>query len=133
MRTTQALYHTIFKQTISSHRPYLVKNLKVIKNLMRRACILGGGQIVLKIVTCVVWQDISNTLWAFATLRHNPGRELLDAASGPALQMFNKFKPQEIANLLWSFASLDYVPSNALLDAMAVQMIARIRSFRPQV
>ena len=78
-------------------------------------------------------QDISNTLWAFAALRHHPGAELMDRAARQAVVTMQRFKPQELANTLWSFASLGHDPSNQLLDTMAVQMVARIQGFRPQV
>ena len=78
-------------------------------------------------------QDISNTFWAFATLRYNPGKELLDAASPLVFAMADRFKPQEIANLLWSYAALGHTPDAHVLDSMAAQVVAGIRLFRPQV
>ena len=87
---------------------------------MQRACSLAT-------------QDISNTLWAFATLRHFPGAELMNGAARQAILTMQRFKPQEIANTLWSFATLGHDPDTQLLDAMAIQMVARIQQFRPQV
>ena len=78
-------------------------------------------------------QDISNTLWAYATLRHYPGAELLDGAARQAVSTIYRFKPQEVANTLWSYATLGHDPKNLLLDAMAAQMAQRILHFRPQV
>lgn len=77
-------------------------------------------------------QDISNTLWAYATLRHYPGSELLDGAAKQAVSTIQRFKPQEVANTLWSYATLGHDPQNLLLDAMAGQMAERIQHFRPQ-
>ncbi len=78
-------------------------------------------------------QDISNTLWAFAALRHHPGQELMSRAATQAILTIQRFKPQELANTLWSFAMLEHDPSTQLLDAMAIQIIAKIQGFRPQV
>lgn len=78
-------------------------------------------------------QDISNTLWAYATLRHYPGAELLDGAAKQAVITIQRFKPQEVANTLWSYATLGHDPNNLLLDAMAGQMAHTILHFRPQV
>lgn len=78
-------------------------------------------------------QDISNTLWAYATLRHYPGAELLEGAARQAVLTIHRFKPQEVANTLWSYATLGHDPNNLLLDAMAAQMAQRILHFRPQV
>ena len=78
-------------------------------------------------------QDISNTLWAYATLRHYPGAELLNGAAQQAIFTIHRFKPQEVANTLWSYATLGHDPNNLLLDAMAGQMAHSILHFRPQV
>ena len=78
-------------------------------------------------------QDLSNTLWAFATLRHYPGAELLDGCARQAALSKACFKPQEVANLLWSFATLGHDPGEGLLVAMALQMVAQMQHFRPQV
>lgn len=72
-------------------------------------------------------------MWAYATLRHYPGQELMNGAARQAALLMQRFKPQEIANTLWSYATLGHDPGNALLDAIAVQMTERIQHFRPQV
>ena len=77
-------------------------------------------------------QDISNTLWAFAALKHHPGQDLMSRAATQAILTIQRFKPQELANTLWSFATLEHDPSTQLLDAMAIQIIAKIQGFRPQ-
>jgi hypothetical protein len=46
-------------------------------------------------------QDISNATWAFATLRHHPGKTLMDGCAQTAARTMPHFKPQEIANTLW--------------------------------
>ena len=46
-------------------------------------------------------QDISNALWAFATMRHNCGDMLLNGCAAVSARIMARFKPQEIANTLW--------------------------------
>lgn len=88
---------------------------------------------LLRLSIVALVQDISNTLWAFAALRHHPGAELMEQAASQAIMTIQRFKPQELANTLWSFAMLDHDPSTPMLDTMAIQMVAIIQGFRPQV
>ena len=46
-------------------------------------------------------QDISNALWAFATMRHHCGNALLSGCAAVSARIMARFKPQEIANTLW--------------------------------
>lgn len=39
-------------------------------------------------------QEIANTLWAFATLEHNPGSGMLDAAAVQIARRIEQFSPQ---------------------------------------
>ncbi len=39
-------------------------------------------------------QEIANTLWAFATLEHNPGSGMLDAAAAQIARRIEQFSPQ---------------------------------------
>lgn len=78
-------------------------------------------------------QDLSNATWAFASLRHYPGTELMNGTARQAEMLMQRFKPQEVANLLWSYATLSADPGRTLLDAIASQMTERIQHFRPQV
>jgi hypothetical protein len=43
---------------------------------------------------CDVAQEVANTLWAVASLEHNPGVALLDAASVQILRRLDHFSPQ---------------------------------------
>lgn len=78
-------------------------------------------------------QDISNTLWAYATLQWHPGQELMQGAARQATLLMPRFKPQEVANTLWSYATLSCHPGTVLLDTVAAHMTERIQHFRPQV
>ncbi len=59
-------------------------------------------------------QDISNALWAFATMRHHCGNALLSGCAAVSARIMARFKPQEIANTLWC-ASLGLGPRACLL------------------
>jgi len=50
-------------------------------------------------------QDISNALWAFATMRHHCGNALLGGCATVSARIMARFKPQEIANTLWRAAA----------------------------
>ena len=54
-------------------------------------------------------QSVSNTLWAFATLRH-VDEVLMKELAERALQLdiILSFKPQELANTAWAFAKLGF-------------------------
>lgn len=41
-------------------------------------------------------QALSNSLWAFSQLRHDPGRPLLDAAAQQLLDNLPEYNPQVI-------------------------------------
>lgn len=42
---------------------------------------------------CACLQEVANTLWAVATLDHNPGAALLDAAAVQILRRIEQFAP----------------------------------------
>lgn len=77
-------------------------------------------------------QAVSNSLWAYAKLGYNPGREVLDAAVHRALHSLPQYTPQEVANTLWALATLEHHPGVQLLDASALQIARRIEQFSPQ-
>jgi hypothetical protein len=57
--------------------------------------LLAGAarQMVDDLVRCVP-QDLSNSIWAYASLRWNPGEELLNGAALHAVHCMPSFKPQ---------------------------------------
>ena len=75
---------------------------------------------------------MSNSLWAYAKLGYNPGREVLDVTAQRAVQSLPQYTSQEIANTLWALATLEHHPGVQLLDASAVQIARRIEQFSPQ-
>ena len=48
----------------------------------------------LRILVHLSWQAVSNSLWAYAKLGYNPGRELLDCTARRAGSMLHQYTSQ---------------------------------------
>ena len=55
-------------------------------------------------------QNLVTILWAYATLKVQPGPALLDAAALRMLDLLPSCKPQELANFAWAYATLGCNP-----------------------
>lgn len=55
-------------------------------------------------------QNMSNTLWAFASLNHHPGSMLLKVLQRELVHKLPHFTSQGIENVLWAFATLGHHP-----------------------
>ena len=55
-------------------------------------------------------QNMSNTLWAFASLNHHPGPMLLKVLQRELVHKLPHFTSQGIENVLWAFATLGHHP-----------------------
>jgi hypothetical protein len=77
-------------------------------------------------------QNISNTLWSFATLNYQPKTNLLQLIENEIVNKITSFNSQEIANTLWSFAKLSYQPNPNLLQLMENEIKNKITSFNSQ-
>ncbi len=74
----------------------------------------------------------ANIAWAFATLNHNPGSELLEGIAVEAVKKLPEFTAQNISNLLYAFGKLEYMPKDFPCHAsQAAQPI--LGTFTPQV
>lgn len=60
-------------------------------------------------------QNMSNTLWAFASLNHHPGPMLLKVLQRELVHKLPHFTAQGIENVLWAFATLGHHPGELLL------------------
>jgi len=69
-------------------------------------------------------QDLSHTLWGFATLGHTPSATWLRAMNTRALCTLksHSFSPQSLGNFLWAGAKLRIQPSPALWAAIASEL-----------
>lgn len=59
-------------------------------------------------------QNMSNTLWAFASLNHHPGPMLLKVLQRELIHKLPHFTAQGIENVLWAFATLGHHPGEML-------------------
>jgi hypothetical protein len=51
-------------------------------------------------------QRVSNTLWAYATMRREPGAGLMRVLEGRAEALAGSFNAQCVANMLWAYAKI---------------------------
>lgn len=58
-------------------------------------------------------QNMSNTLWAFASLNHHPGPMLLKVLQRELVHKLPHFTSQGIENVLWAFATLGHHPGQS--------------------
>lgn len=75
-------------------------------------------------------QALTNTLWAFATLRWYPAK-LLPCITQAMGRLVRKMTAQELANSLWSYARFAYHPGRVMWSFLAV-MSLRIDEFEAQ-
>ena len=94
----------------------------------------GGGKVMeqkkvdrLELFTS---QALTNTLWAFATLRWYPAR-LLPCITQAMGKLVRRMTAQELANSLWSYARFAYHPGRVMWSFLAV-MSLRIDEFEAQ-
>jgi hypothetical protein len=74
----------------------------------------------------------ANIAWAFATLGHPPGPEILDALAREAAKKLAEFTSQNISNLVYAFAKMEHVPLGFLRQAsQAARQL--LNQFTPQV
>lgn len=104
-------------------------------------------------------QNISNTLWAFATLAKSPSEAFLDTVEAHVLENLPDYSAQAswpnrwahtvvdpltrpgqedvlglqgLENILWSFATMNYMPANKVLAATADFMSKNLHQYNQQ-
>ncbi len=77
-------------------------------------------------------QNLTNSLWAFATLGVRPSSDFLHMWQAKAAMEMGAFTSQNLANSLWAFATLGVQPSNDVLRQWQTRAAADIDSFTPQ-
>ncbi|GAB5372650.1 hypothetical protein AAMO2058_001683100 [Amorphochlora amoebiformis] len=77
-------------------------------------------------------QAISNTLWAFGTIRHRPNGKLAQAMQLRAISVLGRCTPQGVANILWALAQLESKPLQILSDDVNDRLIKNINLYPPQ-
>jgi len=71
---------------------------------------------------------LSNTAWAFATIRVLNSEPLLDAIASEAMPRVTDYLPQDLACTAWSFARFEF-PNVPLLNAIAESSIPTMPHF----
>ncbi|KAL4458727.1 hypothetical protein ABPG75_013592 [Micractinium tetrahymenae] len=77
-------------------------------------------------------QELSNLLWAMATMGFYPGASTVDAITRAAGSAADRMKPQEIANTCWAWATMRHFPGAATMDTMLAHADAQLDRFKSQ-
>lgn len=77
-------------------------------------------------------QNISNSLWAMATLNYAPLGSVLSSMEREIMQMLPKFTSQNLSNVVLSFAKLGYSPSEGTMKGLTDHIYKIIHSFSAQ-
>jgi hypothetical protein len=90
------------------------------------ACLTITLSLSLRGLLCSL-QDVSNALWAFATLQLQPPPELSQYLLARAQSHFSDFKPQEVAHVMWATSQLQLQlrPSSSWLDELLLRQLGR--------
>ncbi|CAG9461002.1 unnamed protein product [Pedinophyceae sp. YPF-701] len=101
--------------TLSSGGPWLCIDVGVVRALGEE--VLRGGKL-----DRAVTQDLSNLLWALATMGVPPRPLALQRIVEAAGRSAAKFKPQELSNTLWALATLGYQSDREVVVHLATSM-----------
>ena len=63
-------------------------------------------------------QDLANTLWAYATMKCQPGKGLMRALEGQTEAIAGTFNAQEVANTLWAYATMGLEPGEGVMRGL---------------
>ena len=77
-------------------------------------------------------QELANTLWAWATMRHQPSGDAFAALERRMLACVDDFIPQDLSNTVWAWATMRHQPSADALAALERRMLACVDDFKPQ-
>ena len=60
-------------------------------------------------------QEVTNTLWAYATIGREPGAAVMKELEGRAEAVAGTFNAQNVANTLWAYATMGREPGAGLM------------------
>jgi hypothetical protein len=63
-------------------------------------------------------QEVSNTLWAYATMGRKPGERLMGLLERRAEVISEDFNSQNVANTLWAYATMGRKPGERLVGLL---------------
>jgi len=77
-------------------------------------------------------QELSNALWALATLGRAGDGAFVSALLEAVLPQLGSFNPQDLANTLWALATLGRTGDGAFVSALLEAALPQLGSFNPQ-
>ena len=77
-------------------------------------------------------QDVTNTLWAYATMGREPGEGPMRALEEGARRLAGSFQAQGLTNTLWAYAKMGREPGEELMRALEGRAEALAESFGAQ-
>jgi very-short-patch-repair endonuclease len=77
-------------------------------------------------------QELSNALWALATLGRAGDGAFVSALLEAVLPQLGSFNPQALANTLWALATLGRTGDGAFVSALLEAVLPQLGSFNPQ-
>ena len=80
----------------------------------------------------MISQDVSNLVWAYATLGRMPGEETWVALEGAALRVAPDMVYQAVSNTLWAYATLGKMPGKKAWEALEAAALRVAPDMRPQ-
>lgn len=82
-----------------------------------------------EILPTMLPQHMSNVMWAFATLKNQPG-SLCGRLGDEVATRISECQPQDVFLIAWSFATLRYTHEGCL-QAIAGDLVTRAQRYRP--
>jgi hypothetical protein len=76
-------------------------------------------------------EELTRSLWSFASLSHYPGKRFLWTAESQLLERVALLTPQDVGNVLWAFGKFKYKPTR-MLDELPLHIGRRLSDFKPQ-
>ncbi|PSC71010.1 Tbc2 translation chloroplastic isoform B [Micractinium conductrix] len=116
-------------------RPQTISNLALAYAHLHRAPQMLISELVneaLPLLPQFKPQELSNLMWAMATMAFYPGTSTVDVISRAAAAAASSMKPQELANTAWAWATLRHFPGAQLLDAVLGCAEAQLERFKCQ-
>ena len=77
-------------------------------------------------------QELANTVWAYATMKRQPGRGLMRALEGQTAAIVGTFNAQDVANTLWAYATMGREPGSRVMQGLEEQTHRQAGTFQAQ-
>jgi len=97
-----------------------------------RAIVAAGAVAMEQRISTAKPQNLSNTLWALATLGWHRDDSTLTKLVAAMVQRSSTAKPQELSNTLWALATLGWHCDDSILTKLVTAMVQRSSTAKPQ-